>query len=202
MLDLLLKSEILNNDDFNDAFEESKITGVSIFKVLSKSQNITESDFRKQLNNLLELNYGVPAIGLLDFIPDEKLINYFGKELIEKYKFIPLKREGLVYRFAMVNPDDFIAEREIKIVLNKFKNYKLFKRVLPEEDFNLFFQSYFQETKVAQKFENENADEIISTLDVDFIQSTDFDEDTADLTDSAHEAPIIKLANNIMGTPI
>ncbi|MFA6989585.1 MAG: ATPase, T2SS/T4P/T4SS family [Candidatus Gastranaerophilaceae bacterium] len=202
MLDLLLKSEIINKEEYNDAFEESKITGVNTFKILSKSHNISEKDFYRQLNNLLELNYGVPAIRLSDFTPDEKLINYFGKELITKYKFIPLKRDGMVYRFAMVNPDDFIAEREIKLVLNKFKNYKLFKRVLPEEELNSFLENYYQEAKSAQKFENENADEIISSLDIDFAKSVDFNEDTADLTDSAHEAPIVKLANNILGTAI
>lgn len=202
MIDLLLKSDMIDNSEYNNALEEANVTGVSIFKIISKSYNISEDILQNQLNNLLELTYGVPALNLIDTDPDEKLINFFGKEKILKFKFLPLQRDGIVYRFAMVNPDDILAEREIKLALNQFKHFRLFKSVISEEQFNLFVKQHFSEVKQEDKFEKENTDEIISSLDVDFIQDSGFDDDTADLTDSAQEAPIIKLANNILGTAI
>lgn len=201
--DILLNAQILTEDQLNSAITHSHRTKNSLLESIYDLKIIDKEELYFQIKAALEIQYGVTFIDLSNMEPDEELINLFNKELLISNRFLPLKKSGNIITFAMVDPNNIVAEKEIKYRFKDFQDITIKKTVMLEDDFNRYISSKFAVNEEANNYVIEqNADEIISSIGIDFLENASEDLDVADLSDSAGDAPIIQLANSILGIAI
>lgn len=199
--EILLNAQILTENQLNQALEHSKRKGCSLLESICSLGISEKEELYFELKTALEIQYGTYFVDLSVNKPDTELLNLFGKELMIENKFIPLKKVGNVYTFAMVDPNNIVAEKEIKYRLKDFKDISIKKVVMFEDDFNSFADSNLLKKDDEEKTQA-NADELISSMGIDLLQNESDDINVADLSESAGEAPIIQLANTILGVAI
>ncbi|EKE04153.1 MAG: hypothetical protein ACD_20C00100G0002 [uncultured bacterium] len=202
LYDILLETGIITEDQLKKATIEKERSNKSLIQVICDLNFATKENLYSQLKTALELQYGVNFILLSEIEVDLELLGIFPEELISNNKIIPIKRSGNVFTFAMVDPDNLSAEKEIRYRLSDIKDLKIKKAVILEDDFNIFFEKHFPKKEEASEVIEQNTDELLTSLGVDLIESQIDDFDIADLSDSAQEAPIIQLANSILGVAI
>ncbi|MFH0703107.1 MAG: ATPase, T2SS/T4P/T4SS family [bacterium] len=200
--DTLLDAQIINEEQLEKALEEKKRSKKSLLEVLCDLQFITKEDLHSQLKDALEMQYAVTFMNLAEIQIDLELLSIIPKNVLISHKFVPVKRSENVFTFAMVEPDNIIADREIKNRLREFKDIKIKKAVIFEDDFNKFIEAHFPKQEEKVEIIEQDTDELISSMGIDFLDTSIDDLDVADLTDSAQEAPIIQLANSILGVAI
>ena len=200
---ILVETQVITPKQFDAAFEHSKKSRISLIKAIIDLKILEKEELYGQLETALEIQYGVTFTDISMVEPDEELLNIFSIDALIQQKFIPIKRSGNIFVFGMVNPDNILAEKEIKDRLREFKNITINKTVILEDDFNDFVEKKFSR-KDAEKTQviEQNTDELISSMGIDLIEANSNDVDLADLTDLAEEAPIIQLANSILGVAI
>ncbi|HSA06700.1 MAG TPA: ATPase, T2SS/T4P/T4SS family [Candidatus Gastranaerophilales bacterium] len=200
---LLLDTQIISSEQMRLAVKHSETTGLSLIKSICDLNILEKEELYSQIKNALEIQYGLTFTDLSGVSEDAELLNIFSKELMIQHKFLPIQRSGNVFVFGMVNPDNILADREIQDRLREFKNITINKTVILEDDFNEFIEKNFVTADDEHKLVIEqNTDEIISSMGIDIIESYSDDIDLSDLNDSAEEAPVIQLANSILGIAI
>lgn len=201
--DILINAQILTEEQLNQAIEHSRKTKISLLEAVCDLKIINKDELYVQIKTALEIQYGVAFTDLSAVEPDSELLNLFSRETIIANKFLPLKRSGNIFTFAMVDPNNIISEKEIRDRLREFKDASIKKAVILEDDFNKFVAKKFSKLEEEKNLVIEqNADEIISSMGIDILEAASDNIDVADLTDSAEEAPIIQLANSILGIAI
>jgi len=201
--DILLNAQILTEDQLNQAIEHTRKSKNSLLESVCDLKIINKEELYLQIKSALEIQYGVTFTDLSITAPDPELLNLFTRELILENKFLPLKRVGNIFTFAMVDPNNIVAEKEIRDRLREFKDISIKKTVMLEDDFNRFAAIKFSKHEEEKNLVIEqNADELISSMGIDLLESGSDNIDVADLSDSAEEAPIIQLANSILGIAI
>lgn len=201
--DILLNAQILTENQLNQAIEHTRKTKTSLLESIYDLKIINKEELYFQIKAALEIQYGVTFTDLSITEPDSELLNIFAKESLITNKFLPLKKAGNVFTFAMVDPNNIVAEKEIKYRLKEFKDISIKKTVILEDDFNRFISFKFSKNEEEKnQVIEQNADEIISSMGIDLLESGSDNIDVADLSDSAEEAPIIQLANSILGVAI
>lgn len=203
LYDLLLESAVFPEHQLKKARDESTNTGKSFLDSICSLGFATEENLLCQIKALLELQYGVNFIDLKLYDADKSLLGLFSREILLNNSFLPVKKDGNTFTFAMVNPDNIIAEREIKYRLKEFKGSILKKVVVLEDQLVKFLDENLpkKEDSISNNMEKD-ADDIISSLGIDLVSEIPDELDISDLTDSAQEAPIIQLANSILGIAI
>lgn len=201
--DILINAQIISSEQIEIALQHSRKAGVSLIKAICDLKIIDRDELYHQLKTALELQYGATFTDLSTVEPSEELVNVFSKDTLIQYKFVPLKKSGNVFTFGMVNPDNLNSEKEIRDRLREFGNISINKSVILEDDFNRYIEKRFPGKEEQKNLALEqNADEIISSMSINLIDAHAGELDVADLTDSADEAPIIQLANSILGVAI
>jgi len=201
--DILINAEILTESQLNQAYEHSRKTKLTFLESIYDLKIINKDDLIMQIKAALEIQYGVSLVDLSSVQPDAELLHIFSKELLTENKFLPLKKMGNVFTFALVDPNNMLAEREIRYCLRDYKDITIKKAVILEDDFNKFIQKTFsQKEEEKNQVIEHNADELISSMGIDLLESESDEIDIADLTGAAEEAPIIQLANSILGIAI
>lgn len=201
--DILINAQILTEEQLNQAIEHSRKTKTSLLEAVCDLKIINKDELYVQIKTALEIQYGVTFADLSAIEPDPELLNLFSREMIVANKFLPLKRSGSIFTFAMVDPNNIISEKEIRDRLREFKDASIKKTVILEDDFNKFVAKKFSKLEEEKNLVIEqNADELISSMGIDILEAASDNIDVADLTDSAEEAPIIQLANSILGIAI
>ncbi|OGH97970.1 MAG: hypothetical protein A2104_05225 [Candidatus Melainabacteria bacterium GWF2_32_7] len=200
--DLLLETAILTSDHLKKAIIEKDRAKKSLLEAICDLGFVSKENLYDQLKTALELQYGVNFLQLHEIEIDQELLNTFPEELIINNKIIPIKRSENLFTFAMVDPDNLAAEKEIKYRLSEIKDLKIKKTVILEDDFNQFIEKQFPKKEEIPEIIEQSTDELLTSLGIDLVESRIDDLDIADLTDSAQEAPIIQLANSILGIAI
>ena len=201
--DILLNAQILTEDQLNQAIEHTRKSKNSLLESVCDLKIINKEELYLQIKAALEIQYGVTFTDLSITAPDSELLNLFTRELILENKFLPLKKSGNIFTVAMVDPNNIIAEKEIKDRLREYKDISIKKTVMLEDDFNRFIAVKFLKHEEEKNLVIEqNADELISSMGIDLLENGSDNIDVADLSDSAEEAPIIQLANSILGIAI
>jgi len=200
---ILLDTQILNPEQLDAALEYARANHVSLIKSICDLKILEKEELYSQLKTALEIQYGATFMDASELKPNEEMLNLFSREILLQHKFIPVRRSGNVFVFAMVNPDNILAEKEIKYKLRDIKNISINKTVILEDDFYEFMEKNFTlpEEEKNQVIE-QNTDELLSSMGIDLVDTNPDDVDLADLSDSAEEAPIIQLANSILGVAI
>ena len=201
--DILLNAQIVTEEQLNRAIEHMHSAGLSLTEAICSLGFSGKEELYIELKTALEIQYGVSFVDLSSYKPDFELLSLFTEESMLENRFLPLKRAGNVITFAMVDPDNIVTEKEIKYKLREIPDINIKKVVILEDDFNTFVVDNFskkdeEKTRVIEQ----NADEIISSMGIDLLQTSSDDINVADLSESAEEAPIIQLANSILGVAI
>ncbi len=200
---ILLDTQIITPEQLKSAAQHAKKRQMSVIEAICDLKILEKEELYSHVKTALEIQYGVTFTDITQIEPEEELFSVFSKTILAQHKFIPVKRSGNVFVFGMVEPDNLLAEREIRDRLRDFKDIAINKTVILEEDFNKFMEERYS---IAEEEKNEviehNADELISSMGIDLIETSPDDIDLADLSESAEEAPIIQLANSILGVAI
>ncbi len=201
--EILLNAGIINEDQLKIALDEKKATRKSLLDIICEKEFVEKANLRSELRTALELNYGVSFCDLEVTSPDLELLNIFSKDTILSNKFIPVKKSGNVITIGFVQPDNMVIEQDIKYRLKDLKDVVIKKVVILEDDFYSFIKKVYPEEEKTVEVIEQDTDELILSLGIDVIDTDEADSlDIADLTDSAQEAPIIQLANSILGVAI
>ncbi|MDD3014850.1 MAG: GspE/PulE family protein, partial [Candidatus Gastranaerophilales bacterium] len=199
---ILIDAQIISDSQLKTALEEKKYSKKTLLEIICGLGFATKEELYAQLIPALELYYGVSFFDISNSPIDVELLNIIPYDLMVEQKFLPIKKSGNVITFAMVEPDNIASEREIKDRLREFKDISLKKEVILEDDFNKFIENNFNKQEEKTEIIEQNADDIISSLGIDVIEAEIDKTDLSDLTNSAQEAPIIQLANSILGIAI
>jgi len=199
---ILIDAQIINEAQLKTALEEKKYSKKTLLEIICSLGFIAKENLYAQLIPALELYYGESFFDLNNSSIDTELLNIIPADLMAEYKFLPIKRSGNVITFAMVEPDNIATEREIKDRLREFKDISIKKVVILEDDFVKFIENLlFKQDEKSETIE-QNTNELLSSLGIDVIEAEIDKADLSDLTNSAQEAPIIQLANSILGIAI
>jgi type IV pilus assembly protein PilB len=200
---ILLNAQILNETQLFQATEHSKKTGNTLLESICALKIVEKEELYFELKNALEIQYGTTFTDLSVTVPDFELLNVFSKEIMLSNKFLPIKKTGNVFTFAMVDPSNIVAENEIKYRLKDIKDLAIKKTIILEDDLNNFIAArYSKSEEEKNQAIEQDADEILSSFGIDVLENASENIDIADLSDSAEEAPIIQLANSILGIAI
>ncbi|MEI7475580.1 MAG: ATPase, T2SS/T4P/T4SS family [bacterium] len=202
LYELILDAQILTEDELNSVYKEKSITSKHIIDIVSEKGFAEKEEFFINLKATLELHFGVSFFNLQQFEPNHELLSIFPVETIINHKIIPISRSGYLFTFAMVEPDNINAEREIKYRLKDFKDVKIKKNVILLDDFIKFTEAVFPKKDENTDEVLQDADELISSMGIDLIEGKEDNFDVADLSDSGQDAPIIQIANSILGIAI
>jgi type IV pilus assembly protein PilB len=204
LTDLLVQAQILSENDLKKVLEEQRKTSKPLLKTIVDLNLFQQDELRSQIRSALELQYGVSFVNLKNTEFEDEMIHLLPRNVLATHKFVPLRRSGNLVTVAMVDPANLMAEKELAYRFKEFKNLRLKKVVVVEDDFWEFLDINLPEEKEEEEelTLEEDTEDLISSMGVDLVEVGDQSLDVADLADSAEEAPIIQLANRILGVAI
>ncbi len=185
---LLLKAQLITEEQLKQALSEQKIRGVSLSSALIELGFLKEED----LLNFLKKRYGVPSINLADLELDPKLVELIGHDFMQKNQVVPVRRSGSTLYLAMVDPFNVSVIDDIKFRTG----YHVEALVASETDIKRAIDRFIDPASsidgVLTDFEDEGMEVVRH-------------EDSFDLTElekTAEEAPVVKLVNLILADAI
>lgn len=110
--DLLLEAGLITPEQLDKALNVQKKTGERLGKVLINLGYITEDS----MIEVLEFQLGVPHIDLRSIQPNPEAAAAIPASLAERYQVIPIKKEGRKLTLAMVDPTNFYAIDDVRMV--------------------------------------------------------------------------------------
>ncbi len=108
--ELLIGSGLITNEQLQIALKEKR-PNQKVGEKLVELGIISE----QRIMEVLEFQLGIPYISLFKYPIDTKLIHIVPKEMAERNKLIPLKKEGEKLYIAMADPLDFYAIDDLRL---------------------------------------------------------------------------------------
>ena len=112
--EILLKANLITNDQLHQALQEQKKTGERLGSLLIKKGFIQEDE----ILSCLSKQFGVPAIDLENFQIEASVLETIPIKTAQKYTVIPISRVGGTLTLAMADPSDIFAIEDIKFMTN------------------------------------------------------------------------------------
>lgn len=112
--EILLKANLITNDQLHQALQEQKKTGERLGSLLVKKGFIQEDE----ILSCLSKQFGVPAIDLENFQIEASVLETIPAKTAQKYTVIPISRVGGTLTLAMADPSDIFAIEDIKFMTN------------------------------------------------------------------------------------
>lgn len=201
--DLLVQAQILTDEQLQQALKIKTKSGKSLLQSLEEMEILPVEELRTKIKLALELQYGVSFLDLASSHFEPELLHILPRNILAEYQLVPIRRSGNLLTIAMVDPSNLVADKELKYRFKDVKNLRIKKAIVTEDDFNEFINKHLPVEKHEEEISMEDeTEDFISSMGVDIVETSDKDLDVADLTDSAEEAPIIQLANRILGVAI
>ena len=175
VIDLLLKQSLVSTEQVAKAKEEVKRTGIKLEKALEKLGFITEEDITKAKAD----NSGVPYMNLEDYVIDVSLTKLIPESVANKYKAVPLFKIMDTLTVAMINPQDIEAMDNIRRIA-KVSNVE--PVLVSTKSIEQVLDAYY------------GAGNSVEDI-VKLIESKKPSAQDGSLSESAEEAPIIKLVH-------
>ncbi len=187
--ELLLKAQLISQEQLNEALEDQKQSGGRIGEHLIRLGHVSEED----ILDCLSQQFGVPSINLRHFDIEESIIRLIPADVARKYHFIPVSKTGATLTVAMSDPTNVFAMDDITFITG----YRVEPVVASEEALRESIDRYFGTTHA---LELKKVMDDLSTVDEASLEVLDEDEevDVADLEASADEAPVVRLVNIIL----
>jgi type IV pilus assembly protein PilB len=196
----------------------SKVLALAVKNIVGKELTPDlERAYKRQQLFELKVIYGIPSLDTdlepVDLAEMSELIeSLLPLDICNRYKFLPIRRQDSQVVVAMVKPDNLQALDDIQRRF-RIQGLKLQRRVFTQQDFETLINRYMdaQAELLATKGINDvvapaQEEEVVvnpAELDLDSIEGTAVDEEVGEgsleeQVKSADDAPIIKLANQIL----
>ncbi len=179
---LLLEAGLINEEMLAKAKEETKRTGLSLEKSLQKLGFITEEDIVKTRANALRITY----MDLEDYQIEGELIKLIPESLARKYKVLPLFKIGDTLNIGMVNPSDIMAIDNIR-------------RLIPDARIDVILIS---ERSLEKALDHYYASGGATAKILEAIGQGHKKTKQTGITESADEAPVIKLIDSLIAEAV
>lgn len=187
--DLLLKAQLITQEQLNKALEEQRSLGGRLGEVLMRLGYVSEEDIIECLSH----QFGVPSINLRHFEIDEAVAKLIPVELARKYNVVPVNKTGAVLTVAMADPTNIFAVDEITFMTG----YRVEPVVASEEAIRAAIDRHFGSSR---EIELKKVMEDLSQVDeaaLELLEEAD-DIDLQKLEEESSEAPVVRLVNIIL----
>ncbi len=184
--ELLLKAQLVNQQQLNKALEEQKSTGGKLGEILQRLGFVTEDDIIECLSH----QFGVPSINLRHFEIDPGVAKIIPVDLARKYNVIPVNKTGATLTLAMTDPTNIFAMDEITFMTG----YRVEPVVASEEAIRERIDRNFGSSR---ELELKKVMEDLTTVDEAALELMEEEEelDVAKLAEESQEAPVVRLVN-------
>ncbi|RLL55654.1 hypothetical protein D8Y20_01765 [Mariprofundus sp. EBB-1] len=180
--EILVEAGLITEDDVKFALDEQKVRGMRIGEVLLSSQVITEDE----LLTALAKKFRLPTVDLDTYEVNPVAGTEIGRDVVEKYQIMPINTDAHSLTIALADPMGLEAYDQIT-----FKTGKKVHEVM--------VKSSQLKSAIAGLLAEDLADEELSC---EFLQGEDVDSDEPmnelEITQSAEDAPIVRLVNRII----
>jgi type IV pilus assembly protein PilB len=185
---LLLKAEIITEEQLKQAQGEQKMRGSNLSSILIDMGFLSEAD----LLAFLHKRYGLPSINLADLELDPKLVGLVGEEFMQKNQVVPVRRSGSTLYLAMVDPFNVSVIDDIKFRTG----YHVEALVASETDIKTTIDKHLNPTA--------SIDGALADFEDEGMEVVKQDEtfDLGEVEKTAEEAPVVKLVNLILADAI
>jgi type IV pilus assembly protein PilB len=187
--ELLLKAQLVNQQQLGKALEEQKASGGKLGEVMQRLGYVTEDDIIECLSH----QFGVPSINLRHFEVDEAVARLVPVDLARKYNVIPVNKTGATLTLAMADPTNIFAMDEITFMTG----YRVEPVVSSEEAIREAIDRYFGSSR---EMELKRVMEDIATSDETALELLDEEDEleAAGLAEASEEAPVVRLVNIVL----
>ncbi len=187
--DLLLKAQLITQDQLNKALEEQRSLGGRLGEVLMRLGFVSEEDIIECLSH----QFGVPSINLRHFEIDEAVAKLVPVDLLRKYNVIPVNKTGATLTVAMADPTNIFAMDEITFMTG----YRVEPVVASEEAIRTAIDRHFGSSR---EIELKKVMEDLSQVDEAALELLEENEDVdlQALEAESSEAPVVRLVNIIL----
>jgi type IV pilus assembly protein PilB len=184
--ELLLKAQLINQQQLTKALEEQKASGGKLGEILQRLGYVTEDDIIECLSH----QFGVPSINLRHFEIDPNVAKIIPVDLARKYNVIPVNKTGATLTLAMTDPTNIFAMDEITFMTG----YRVEPVVASEEAIRERIDRNFGSSR---ELELKKVMEDLTTVDEAALELMEDDEevDISKLAEESQEAPVVRLVN-------
>jgi len=185
---LLLKAEIITEEQLKKAQGEQKMRGSNLSSVLIDMGFLSEHD----LLEFLHKRYGFPSINLAEVELDPKLVGLVGGDFMHKNQVVPVRRSGSTLYLALVDPFNVSVIDDIKFRTG----YHVEVMVASESNIKTTIDRHLNPTS--------SIDGALADFEDEGMEVVQHDEtfDLGELEKTAEEAPVVKLVNLILADAI
>ena len=185
--EILLKHNMITKEQLDKALKiQAKNPEKRIGEILIELKYIGE----EELINALSLQFGIPVVDLKNYDLREDVINILPKEMIKKYKVIPINRFGNTLILAVDDPTDISAIDDIKF----YTGYNIDIVIASSTAIKNTIDRIFDNISVLEDIENKFKLDDVEFEDIE-------EEEDADITKiekQTKEGPVVKLVNHIL----
>ena len=184
--ELLLKAQLINQQQLTKALDEQKNSGGKLGEILQRLGFVTEDDIIECLSH----QFGVPSINLRHFEIDPNVAKIIPVDLARKYNVIPVNKTGATLTLAMTDPTNIFAMDEITFMTG----YRVEPVVASEEAIRERIDRNFGSSR---ELELKKVMEDLTTVDEAALELMEEDEevDVGKLAEESQEAPVVRLVN-------
>ncbi len=187
--ELLTKASLITQDQLKEALKLQKETGGKLGETLIKLGFVAEED----ITECLSQQFGVPSINLAHFEIDPSIIKLLPVEVARKYNILPVNKTGATVTIAMADPTNVFAMDDIKFMTG----YNVEPVVASELGIKTAIDNYYGSTSSLELKKVMEDLQQSESADLEVLEEEE-DMDLAAITDSAGEAPVVKLVNLIL----
>lgn len=199
--ELLVDNGLITQDELKLVQQERLKTGEPISLILSRLGLANE----KHLKSALEVQFGVNYVSLTKVTPESSCLELLPEKVMRQHQVVPIEQVDNKLTIAMVNPNNLLALDDIKY---RLRGVQIQPTVCTEDDFQHFMETIYsdRQDELTDEYEERQVDSFIESevdlSEITITQDIQDDINDLDLARQAHDAPIVKLANQILAKAI
>ncbi len=190
--ELFVQEGLISEDQLKLALDKQRElgSGEPIARVLVEMGYINERDRVRCLGKI----WGVPFIDVHDCVPQSEAVSVISPQLAKKFRAIPIERQDNKLLVAMANPLDIFVIDELRLTTG----LEIEPMIAIEEDLSNALHTYYKlDVNVSDALAGVMKDFGTQDLELNRNEEEELSED--ELREMGEDAPIIRLANLIIG---
>ncbi len=177
---LLLKENLINEEDLEKFLELSKQRNERLDRILLKEGYINETNLLKFLSKILSITF-IPQLSLNSI--DESILKILPLKLLKNYSILPFEKNKDTLTIATSDPFNLPSTGELASITG----HKIKLVLVPEKEILNNLERLY-------KPEADSTEEVMKEME-EGVSILTRDDKTEDLLDLANKAPVIKLVN-------
>lgn len=122
--EILTSKGLITFENLQQAFEDQKTSSKSLGEILVTKGFVTEADLMEGLSK----QYNMPYVKLSDYTINPDAVSKIPLDALKKYCVFPIDVEGDLLVIATANPEDFIAESDLRFLSGMYIKFVLASR--------------------------------------------------------------------------